>query len=114
MFCAALVAYAILYLLPLPAQGRKPRARHKKSAPIVQITLKLRGMTCGACVANVTRTLNKVKGVTSAKVSLSPQRAVVRYNPRLTSAKALIAAIKKIGFGAALPPPARRKPPARR
>lgn len=62
-------------------------------------TLKVTGMTCGHCVASVTRALERVPGVESAEVSLEKRQAVVtgRAEPR-----ALIDAVKEEGYEAAL------------
>jgi copper chaperone len=63
------------------------------------IALTVTGMTCDHCVATVTKALERVPGVESAKVSLEERRAVVTgpADPR-----ALIGAIKDEGYEAAL------------
>jgi len=63
------------------------------------ITLKVTGMTCGHCVAAVTRALEQVPGVDSAEVSLEERRAVVT-GP--ADPQALIDAIREEGYEAAL------------
>lgn len=55
------------------------------------------GMTCGSCVANVTRGLQEIEGVTSVNVSLQGHRAVVEMSSESISAQVL-AAIEDLGF----------------
>jgi copper chaperone len=65
------------------------------------ITLKVEGMTCGGCVASVTRVLNAVPGVADVKVQLSPGTAEVSYDPARASVPALKAAIEGAGYAVA-------------
>jgi len=44
-------------------------------------TIKVEGMTCNACVGNVTRALKQVAGVSQAKVDLRTGIAIVTYDP---------------------------------
>jgi copper chaperone len=62
------------------------------------VTLNVQGMTCGGCVASVTRVLKGVPGVTEAAVTLSPGVANVTYDPARTQPAALRAAIEDAGF----------------
>jgi copper chaperone len=60
-------------------------------------TIKVTGMTCGHCVASVTKALQKVPGVESADVSLDKAQAIVKGS---ADAQALIAAVKDEGYEA--------------
>jgi len=62
-------------------------------------TIKVTGMTCGHCVASVTKALQKVPGVEAAEVSLEKAQAVVKGS---AGAQALIAAVKEEGYEAVL------------
>jgi len=62
------------------------------------ITMNVRGMTCGGCVASVTRVLKAVPGVTDATITLQPGAAKVTFDPARTGAPALRAAITDAGF----------------
>jgi copper chaperone len=62
------------------------------------VTLNVQGMTCGGCVASVTRVLKAVPGVTEAAVTLQPGVANVTYDPVRTQPAALRAAIEDAGF----------------
>jgi len=61
--------------------------------------LNVTGMTCGHCVAAVTKALEKVPGVESAKVSLEKGEAVVSGE---AEPQVMINAIQEEGYGAEL------------
>jgi copper chaperone CopZ len=65
-----------------------------------QTKLKVTGMHCAGCAANVERALKGVKGVNSAKVDLAANQASVEYDPSRTNPKALAEAVKKAGYSA--------------
>ncbi|PKN86771.1 MAG: copper-translocating P-type ATPase [Chloroflexi bacterium HGW-Chloroflexi-8] len=58
-------------------------------------------MTCANCVATVERSLKKEKGVESAVVNLSSERATVVFDPQLTHLPELIQRIQRAGYGIA-------------
>jgi len=62
------------------------------------IKLNVQGMTCGGCVASVTRVLKAVPGVSEVAVTLQPGVARVTFDPALTPTEALRAAIEGAGF----------------
>lgn len=66
-----------------------------------QVILPITGMTCANCVATVERNLKKEKGVTSANVNLSSERATVEYNPEISKFGSLIERVIKAGYGVA-------------
>lgn len=59
------------------------------------------GMTCASCVNHVGRALRKVSGVADASVNLATERATVDHEPSV-SAEALLGAIERAGYGAAV------------
>lgn len=61
------------------------------------ITLEVTGMTCAHCVAAVTKALENVPGVESAKVSLEEGQATVKGTADL---HALVEAVREKGYGA--------------
>jgi Cu+-exporting ATPase len=63
-------------------------------------TLKLEGMTCGACVNAIERSLNNLEGV-SATVNFASETAHI-LAPADISTKKLIATVKSAGYSAAL------------
>ncbi len=64
------------------------------------VTLSVKGMTCGGCVASVTRVLKALPGVDSAEVALQPGEATVRYDAAKVSPAAIRAAINDAGYDA--------------
>jgi copper chaperone CopZ len=64
-------------------------------------TLNVTGMTCDKCVMHVTRALQKVPGVTSAKVDLASGKATVEYDRSKTSLADMEKAVKDAGYGIA-------------
>ncbi|MEN9314239.1 MAG: copper transporting P-type ATPase [Pseudomonadota bacterium] len=65
-------------------------------------TLSVSGMTCASCVGRVERALRKVPGVTDAAVNLATERATVRFAAGEVAPQALVAAVEKAGYEAAL------------
>ena len=62
------------------------------------VTLKVGGMTCGGCVASVTRVLKATPGVDDAVVRLDAASATVTFDPARTSVPALKSAIADAGY----------------
>ena len=62
------------------------------------IKLAVGGMTCGGCVASVTRVLKAVPGVADVVVTLHPGAATVTFDPACTDAAALSSAIEDAGY----------------
>ena len=61
-------------------------------------TLNVSGMTCGGCVASVTRVLNAVPGVADVVVSLQSGTASVAYDAARTTLPVLKAAVEDAGY----------------
>jgi copper ion binding protein len=62
------------------------------------VTMNVKGMTCGGCVASVTRVLKAVPGVESVDVKLEPGQATVRYDASKVAVPRLKAAIEDAGY----------------
>ena len=60
------------------------------------------GMTCAACVANVTRAVKKLEGVSDANVNLMTNSMKVSYDENKVNDNKIISAVEKIGYGAKL------------
>jgi len=65
------------------------------------VTLKVEGMTCGGCVASVTRVLKATPGVGDAVVRLDTRSATVTFDPARTSVPALKSAVEDAGYAVA-------------
>jgi copper chaperone len=62
------------------------------------VTMTVQGMTCGGCVASVTRVLKAVPGVADVAVTLQPPAAKVTFDAAKTAPPALKEAIEGAGF----------------
>ncbi len=65
------------------------------------VKIDVHGMTCGGCVASVTRVLKATPGVTDAQVTLQPGQATVTFDPAQAAVPDLKAAIRGAGFDVA-------------
>jgi len=63
-----------------------------------EITFTVNGMTCVGCVEHVQETLKAVKGVTSFDVKLKENLAVVEFDPKITDATIIEAALKETNY----------------
>lgn len=61
-----------------------------------QITIPIRGMSCGGCVRNVQHALGRLPGVRVDKVAVGS--ATVSYDPSATDRRAIEAAITRAGY----------------
>lgn len=68
----------------------------------MKIVLKIEGMTCDACVRAVARKLSRVPGVASATVELASGLATVELLESAGGPAALVGAVEKIGYRAAV------------
>jgi len=60
--------------------------------------MKVNGMSCGGCVASVTRVLRAVPGVETVAVALQPGTATVGFDPERTGRPALKRAVEDAGY----------------
>jgi Cu+-exporting ATPase len=67
---------------------------------IETIRFPVAGMTCGSCVARIERTVKRVVGVESVRVSLRNETMTVRRDPALVSNAALAQAVEAAGYRA--------------
>jgi Cu+-exporting ATPase len=64
------------------------------------VRLPIEGMTCGSCVARIERTVKKVVGVESVRVSLRDETMTVHRDTSLVSNAALALAVQAAGYRA--------------
>ena len=62
------------------------------------VTMNVKGMSCGGCVASVTRVLKAVPGVADVAVTLTPGAAKVTFDPARTGEAALRSAVEDAGY----------------
>ena len=60
-------------------------------------------MTCAACQGTVERALTRTEGVTGASVNLMLHAATVTYDSSRVDVPAMLAAVRDVGYDAALP-----------
>ncbi len=65
---------------------------------MASVTVPVEGMTCGGCVASVTRALERLDGVKAARVSLADGAAEVEYDPERVATDRLVQAVRDAGF----------------
>lgn len=70
------------------------------SIPSSELTLDVRGMTCGSCVAHVETALNELPGVVDSTVNLGLGTARVRYIPGVSTTSDMKRAIHDVGYEA--------------
>ncbi len=73
-----------------------PAARQGPST--ATLVLPVAGMTCAACVAQVTKVLEGIDGVADARVNLAAGRAGVDYDPRRVAPDQMERAVRGIGY----------------
>ena len=79
-----------------PAPVCHPWAMARADFPVL-------GMHCAACVGHVEHALVRTAGVQAARVNLATARASVTWDPRVTEAPALAAAVEAAGYTLVLP-----------
>jgi len=62
----------------------------------------VKGMHCASCAANITKKLEKIKGITSANVNFSTEKALVEFDNDIISKEKIVDVVKKAGYGAEL------------
>lgn len=75
-----------------------------QAASGTKVTLTVDGMHCGSCAEKVIATLNGVSGVTASASDYQSGRTVVAYDASKVKPTALVDALKKAGWTAAIAP----------
>ena len=88
---------------PVKIEERRANASLSQSLTPERTTIPVTGMTCAACQSFVQRTLAAQAGVQDANVNLMLNNATVTFDPGVTSASALVDAIRSTGYGAEIP-----------
>lgn len=82
--------------------GPSPASEAAATAqPAQASTLRLAGLTCGACAATIESALAGVDGVSWARVNGATQLARVAYDPARTGEATLVRAVRRVGYDAA-------------
>lgn len=88
---------------PTAATLAQAVARAGYTVPQQTQTLNIEGMTCASCVGRVEKALQAVPGVLHAGVNLATEQASITWADREADPAALLAAVRRAGYGARLP-----------
>ena len=80
-----------------------PGQSHESPGPpatLDTVTLHVEGMTCGGCTLATRKVLERLAGVTKAKVSYEEKRATVVYDPAKVTVQQMIAAVATLKYTA--------------
>uniref|UniRef100_A0A8C7L4W3 Copper-transporting ATPase 2 n=1 Tax=Oncorhynchus kisutch TaxID=8019 RepID=A0A8C7L4W3_ONCKI len=86
----------------MSSSGSTKMATAGEEGKVQKCFIRVTGMTCASCVANIERNLVKHRGVISVLVALMAGKAEVKYDPGIVDAKRITQLIEGLGFGATL------------
>ena len=72
------------------------------TAAFKDVTIPVAGMSCESCVRRIRAALDQQPGVKTADVNLATSEVTVCFNPKLKKVEAIVEAIRKSGYQAAL------------
>ena len=81
-----------------------PASRSALPDSLMQVTLRVEGMTCGGCTIATRTVLTRLPGVVRAEVTYEEQQAVVTYDPAKVTVARMIAAIRTLNYTATVIP----------
>ncbi|HEY8464231.1 MAG TPA: heavy metal translocating P-type ATPase [Bacillota bacterium] len=61
--------------------------------------IRIEGMSCAACALKIEKNLAKLPGVKQATVNFATAKAMVKYDPELTTMPQIEATVRKLGYG---------------
>ncbi len=62
------------------------------------VTVNISGMSCNHCVQRIEKSLQQAKGVNTARVELSEEKAYIDYDPSVINAETLLQIINDSGY----------------
>ncbi len=65
---------------------------------LIKTVIRINGMSCANCAANIEKTLSKLPGVYRASVNFASEKAIAEYAPAEIKLHAIIEAITELGF----------------
>jgi Cu+-exporting ATPase len=65
---------------------------------LIKTGIKINGMSCANCAANIEKTLSRLPGVHQAAVNFASEKAIIEYAPDEINASEIINAITELGF----------------
>ena len=88
-------------LLQRPSRRGRPADRSGKRMKLEELTVT--GMSCASCSARVERVVGTLEGVTLASVNLATEKLRLEYDEARVSVDAVKDAVRRAGYGVALP-----------
>lgn len=92
----ALTAAACSEPVPQPTKATQ-------EAGMKTVLIPIEGMSCMACAAKVTKTIESLKGVSDAEVNLADRNARVQFAPTQIPLSQIVAAINGLGYQVGAP-----------
>lgn len=87
---------------PIPVESARGDFAHyvrtETDGGTAEIHLMVEGMHCAACVWLIERVLERQDGVRAARVNMTTRRLVLRWDPAITNAEKLAAAVTSLGY----------------
>ncbi len=69
----------------------------------MDITLKLRGMSCASCARNIEETIRSVSGVIDCNVNFAAEQATIQYDQKRTNLEQIQQAVEDAGYSSSVP-----------
>ncbi|XP_060888238.1 copper-transporting ATPase 2 [Labrus mixtus] len=82
--------------------GTAPQSTSGGATKAQKCFVRVTGMTCASCVANIEKNLLKHAGISTVLVSLMAGKAEVKYDPKVMNAAAVSQLVEDLGYGATL------------
>lgn len=101
----AVFPYYSSFFVPKNSNSKTTIAKSTNQVTITNIsqtTIKIEGMTCAGCAANVESALKQQPGVKSVSVTLESGQAIVSFDSSQVIAAQLVEAINKLGYKASI------------
>lgn len=94
------VLYIAFISIALSACSSKQHSGGKENTPVamVEVNLKIEGMTCDECEASIKKGVNELAGIDSISANYEDSTAFVRFDSSKTNLKEISEAIAKRGY----------------
>ena len=94
LFFIALISIAVAACSP----KQQPAEKDKTPAEMVEMNLKVEGMTCDHCEASIATGVNLLSGIDSISANHEDSTAFVRFDSNKTNLKEITEAIAQRGY----------------
>ncbi|MDP1799994.1 MAG: heavy metal-associated domain-containing protein [Bacteroidota bacterium] len=102
------IGFLLLFSTLITSCAEKNKKAEDNTAAISQENLKtttipIEGMTCGACVSRVKKTISTMEGVNKVEVSLEKRNVTVSYNDKIVLPDSMVKVFNELGYTAGTP-----------